>query len=170
MEEADSISLEIEENNDDENLNEQLRQYNIYINFLNDYYKTKIQNHLNLILYYQSNYLDRTWRKKMNEIKNLDVNNFDNEISQSNKLVLVDFWAEWCAPCKALTPILEEISQENEKVQVAKVNLDENQDLAMKYSIRSIPTLLLFKDGQLLDTKVGFAPKTDLVEWLDSKT
>ena len=105
----------------------------------------------------------------MNEIKNLDVNNFDNEISQSNKLVLVDFWAEWCAPCKALTPILEEISQENEKVQVAKVNLDENQDLAMKYSIRSIPTLLLFKDGQLLDTKVGFAPKTDLVEWLDSK-
>ena len=130
----------------------------------------KIQNHLNLILYYQSNYLDRTWRKKMNEIKNLDVNNFDNEISQSNKLVLVDFWAEWCAPCKALTPILEEISQENEKVQVAKVNLDENQDLAMKYSIRSIPTLLLFKDGQLLDTKVGFAPKTDLVEWLDSKT
>jgi|TARA_B100000282_G_C31371828_1_gene327080 thioredoxin 1 len=106
----------------------------------------------------------------MNEIKNLDVNNFDNEISQSNKLVLVDFWAEWCAPCKALTPILEEISQENEKVQVAKVNLDENQDLAMKYSIRSIPTLLLFKDGQLLDTKVGFAPKTDLVEWLDSKT
>ena len=57
-----------------------------------------------------------------------------------NKLVLVDFWAEWCAPCKAFTPILEEISQENEKVQVAKVNLDENQDLAMKYSIRSIPT------------------------------
>ena len=105
----------------------------------------------------------------MNEIKNLDINNFDIEISESNKLVLVDFWAEWCAPCKALTPILEEISQENANVQVAKVNLDENQDLAMKYSIRSIPTLLLFKGGELIDTKVGLLPKSDLVEWLSSK-
>jgi thioredoxin 1 len=84
--------------------------------------------------------------------------------------VLVDFWAEWCGPCKMLGPILEEISVDlKDKLQVVKVNLDENQDLAMKYSIRSIPTLLLFKGGELIDTKVGLLPKSDLVEWLSSK-
>ena len=106
----------------------------------------------------------------MNEIKNLDVNNFDNEISQSNKLVLVDFWAEWCAPCKALSPILDEISEELKgKIAITKVNLDENQDLAMKYSIRSIPTLLLFKSGELSDMKVGLPNKSDLLDWINSK-
>ena len=84
--------------------------------------------------------------------------------------MLVDFWAEWCAPCKALTPILDEISDElSEKVAITKVNLDDNQDLAMKYSIRSIPTLLLFKSGELLDMKVGLPSKSDLVDWIDSK-
>jgi thioredoxin 1 len=106
----------------------------------------------------------------MTDIKNLSLDNFDNEVSSSNLPVLVDFWAEWCGPCKSLGPILEEISNDLEgKLQVAKVNLDENQDLAMKYSIRSIPTLLLFKGGELIDTKVGLLPKSDLVEWLDSK-
>ena len=106
----------------------------------------------------------------MTDIKNLSLDNFDNEISSSNLPVLVDFWAEWCGPCKSLGPILEEISNDLEgKLKVAKVNLDENQDLAMKYSIRSIPTLLLFKGGELIDTKVGLLPKSDLVEWLDSK-
>ena len=106
----------------------------------------------------------------MTDIKNLSLDNFENEISSSNIPVLVDFWAEWCGPCKMLGPILEEISKElKDKVQIVKVNLDENQDLAMKYSIRSIPTLLLFKDGELIDTKVGLLPKSDLVEWLGSK-
>mgnify|MGYP001399563425 FL=1 len=106
----------------------------------------------------------------MTDIKNLSLDNFDNEISSSNTPVLVDFWAEWCGPCKMLGPILEEISEDlKDKLQVVKVNLDENQDLAMKYSIRSIPTLLLFKEGELIDTKVGLLPKGDLVEWLDSK-
>jgi|TARA_B100000513_G_scaffold10788_1_gene4562 thioredoxin 1 len=106
----------------------------------------------------------------MTDIKNLSLDNFDNEISSSNTPVLVDFWAEWCGPCKMLGPILEEISEDlKDKLQVVKVNLDENQDLAMKYSIRSIPTLLLFKGGELVDTKVGLLPKSDLVEWLSSK-
>ena len=106
----------------------------------------------------------------MTDIKNLSFDNFDNEISSSNLPVLVDFWAEWCGPCKSLGPILEEISNDlKDQLKVVKVNLDENQDLAMKYSIRSIPTLLLFKEGKLIDTKVGLLPKSDLVEWLDSK-
>ena len=106
----------------------------------------------------------------MTDIKNLSLDNFDNEISSSNIPILVDFWAEWCGPCKSLGPILEEISNDlKDQLKVVKVNLDENQDLAMKYSIRSIPTLLLFKEGKLIDTKVGLLPKSDLVEWLDSK-
>ena len=96
--------------------------------------------------------------------------NFQNEVLDADQPVLVDFWAEWCGPCKSLGPILEEISNDlKNQLKVVKVNLDENQDLAMKYSIRSIPTLLLFKEGELIDTKVGLLPKSDLVEWLDSK-
>ena len=106
----------------------------------------------------------------MSSIKNLNAETFEKEISESKIPVLVDFWAEWCAPCKALTPILDEISDElSEKVAITKVNLDDNQDLAMKYSIRSIPTLLLFKSGELLDMKVGLPSKSVLVDWIDSK-
>ena len=106
----------------------------------------------------------------MSKIKDLNHENFENEISNSTLPVLVDFWAEWCGPCKTLTPILEELSLELEKkLQVAKVNLDESQDLASKFSIRSIPTLLLFKDGELIDTKDGLLPKNDLSEWIENK-
>ncbi len=106
----------------------------------------------------------------MTAIKNCNENDFENEVLKSNLPVIVDFWAEWCGPCKMLTPILEELSNEmKNEINVVKVNLDENQDLAMKYSIRIIPTLLLFKEGNLIDTKVGLLPKSEIVTWFKSK-
>ena len=106
----------------------------------------------------------------MTAIKNCNENDFDKEVLKSNLPVIVDFWAEWCGPCKMLTPILEELSNEmKNEINIVKVNLDENQDLAMKYSIRSIPTLLLFNEGNLIDTKVGLLPKSERVTWFKSK-
>ena len=106
----------------------------------------------------------------MTAIKNCNENDFENEVLKSSLPVIVDFWAEWCGPCKMLTPILEELSNEmKNEINVVKVNLDENQDLAMKYSIRSIPSLLLFKEGNLIDTKVGLLPKNEIVTWFKSK-
>ena len=129
----------------------------------------KIQNQLDLIHFYPEISLDNLYGEIMSNIKNLNAETFENEIS-GNVPVLVDFWAEWCAPCKALAPILDEVSDELAgKIVVTKVNLDENQDLAMKYSIRSIPTLVLFKNGELLDMQVGLPSKSDLVDWISSK-
>ena len=129
----------------------------------------KIQNQLDLIHFYPEISLDNLYGEIMSNIKNLNAETFENEIS-GNVPVLVDFWAEWCAPCKALAPILDDVSDELAgKIVVTKVNLDENQDLAMKYSIRSIPTLLLFKNGELLDMQVGLPGKSDLVDWINSK-
>ncbi len=106
----------------------------------------------------------------MAEIKELNQNNFDENLKKINLPIIVDIWAEWCGPRKMLSPILEELSEEfSNKIIVAKVNLDENQDLAAKFSIRSIPTLLLFKSGELLDQKVGLLPKSDLVDWINSQ-
>ena len=107
----------------------------------------------------------------MNKILNLDKSNFSATIHNENKLVLVDFWAEWCAPCKMLAPILEEIAKDLEdKILICKVNLDENQDLASDFSIKSIPTLLLFENGKLKDTKVGLLSKIDLLNWIKQST
>ena len=107
----------------------------------------------------------------MTEILNLNQSNFSTIIHSENKLILVDFWAEWCAPCKMLAPILEEISKDlEEKILICKVNLDENQDLASEFSIKSIPTLLLFENGKLKDTKVGLLSKMDLLNWIDQST
>ena len=107
----------------------------------------------------------------MADILNLNEDNFEKTVNDSKLPLIIDFWAEWCAPCKAIAPILDELAVElNEKLLIGKVNLDENQDLAMKYSIRSIPTILFFKDGELKDTKVGLASKTDLISWVDQNS
>ena len=93
---------------------------------------------------------------------------FDDDVLKSEKPVVVDFWAEWCGPCKQICPALEEIAAEMDgKVTIAKLNVDENQNTAAKYQIRGIPTLLLFKGGEIVDQKVGLAPKAALTSWIE---
>ena len=93
---------------------------------------------------------------------------FDTDVLKSSEPVVVDFWAEWCGPCKMIAPSLEEIATEMQgKVKVAKLNIDENPAVAGKLGIRSIPTLMLFKDGKLASQKVGALPKGELVKWIN---
>ncbi|MDC1105365.1 thioredoxin [Prolixibacteraceae bacterium] len=95
--------------------------------------------------------------------------NFDEVVIQSEQPVLVDFWAEWCGPCRMLTPIVEELAKEYEgKVVVTKMDVDNNQGTAAKYGIRNIPTILFFKGGEVVDKQVGAVPKTSLATKLDS--
>ena len=95
--------------------------------------------------------------------------NFENDISTQKVPVVVDFGAEWCGPCKQLDPILEEIANENiDTLKVFKINIDENPMTPQKFGVRGIPTLMLFKDGNLVDTKVGSLPKSALESWIKS--
>jgi len=94
---------------------------------------------------------------------------FEAEVLQSQSPVLVDYWAEWCGPCKAIAPTLEEVAKQySGKLKVAKVNVDENQEIPRKYGIRGIPTLMLFKNGNIEATKVGALSKSQLTAFLDS--
>lgn len=99
----------------------------------------------------------------------VDKSNFQADVLQASEPVVVDFWAEWCGPCKMIGPSLEEISNELAgKVKIAKLNIDENPELAAQFGVRSIPTLLMFKAGEVADIKVGALPKTALSHWITS--
>ena len=103
----------------------------------------------------------------------MEVNesNFDREVTKSEATVLVDFWAPWCGPCKMIAPVLDEIAKEKAgAVKIAKVNIDDNQSLSVKYNVRAIPALLFFKNGQLRDQVIGMTSKKDLLSRLEAIT
>jgi thioredoxin 1 len=98
----------------------------------------------------------------------INDNEFDAKVLKSTTPVLVDFWAEWCGPCRQIGPMLDEIASSNTKVKVAKINIDKNPETPRKYGVRGIPTLMIFKGGELVSTKVGALPKAKILEWIDS--
>ena len=102
--------------------------------------------------------------------KAITDSSFSSDVLNSDKPVLVDFWAEWCGPCKMIGPSLEEISEElGEQVTIAKINIDDNPEAPSRYGVRGIPTMILFKNGQAVATKVGAAPKSALKGWLEAE-
>jgi thioredoxin 1 len=101
-------------------------------------------------------------------IKHVTDASFESDVMQSDRPVLVDYWAEWCGPCKMIAPILEDVAKDyGDRIQIAKMNVDENPDVPAKFGIRGIPTLMLFKGGELVATKVGALPKAQLTAFID---
>ena len=107
--------------------------------------------------------------KKMGKVLHVGKENFESEVLSSKGVVLVDFWAAWCGPCKMIAPILDEVAEDMPNVKITKVNVDEEQELAAKYGIRSIPTLIVFKNGEKVDQMVGVMPKAAIKAKLESK-
>jgi len=101
-------------------------------------------------------------------ILNIDDGQFEQEVMKADELVMVDFWAEWCGPCRALGPKLEEIAQEKSNVKVVKINIDQNKETAQKFGIRSIPTMILFKDGKDVETLMGNLPKEEIAAKIEA--
>ena len=107
--------------------------------------------------------------KRENElmlILTVNKNNFQKEVLESDRPVLIDFWASWCGPCKSLSPIIDEISAEHSEIKVCKVNIDEEQELASQFDIMSVPTLLIIKDGKVVNQSVGLKPKNQILQML----
>ena len=103
-------------------------------------------------------------------VLNLSDDDFEEKVLKDKNIVLCDFWAEWCGPCKQISPILEELSEElqENKITIAKVNIDDNPETPSKFGIMSIPTLLLFKEGKLVSTQVGVQQKKELKSWIET--
>lgn len=90
--------------------------------------------------------------------------NFEQEVLKADKPVLVDFWAEWCGPCRMLSPVVDQVAEENDAIKVGKINIDEQPDLAMKFGVMTIPTLMVFKNGEMAGKSVGVVPKQQILD------
>tara|TARA_B100001013_G_scaffold122020_1_gene70785 strand:- start:298 stop:618 length:321 start_codon:yes stop_codon:yes gene_type:complete len=102
-------------------------------------------------------------------VKSIKEKEFESEVINSDKPVLIDFWAQWCGPCKEIAPILEEIADEmQDTIKVVKINIDENPNIPNKYGIQSIPTMIIFKKGQPISTKIGVAIKSEVKTWIET--
>lgn len=100
-------------------------------------------------------------------VQNMNRENFQAEVLESDKPVLIDFWASWCGPCRMVSPIVDEIAQERPDVKVVKVNVDQEQELALQFGVMSIPTLVVMKDGKVVDQAVGVRPKEQILDLLE---